>query len=274
MEKQKNKQRQEGITLIALVVTIIVLIILAGVSINMLVGENGLITQSQRAEEDYSKSEVKEKVELALNEYAIEKSTEEDSNFENFLRKTLQVGVAQNEGGNYSFILGEWQVETTENGIISIEKLDIKVDKVYETVANMKADVELTEGKLVQTEGYWSKTYGGGAYYDIVSSTSLAVDDGKCLQLDNGLYAELHAINDTVTVNQFGAYGDGEHDDATFIQKALDSGCLNIEFYDEQYNVQSTLYIKTDNISIIGKESTVINNVLNLNSIFYFMRYK
>ena len=121
MEKQKNKQRQEGITLIALVVTIIVLIILAGVSINMLVGENGLITQSQRAEEDYSKSEVKEKVELALNEYAIEKSTEEDSNFENFLRKTLQVGVAQNEGGNYSFILRESQVVTTENGIISIE---------------------------------------------------------------------------------------------------------------------------------------------------------
>ena len=269
---QKNSEK--GITMITLAVTIIVLIILASVSINMLVGENGIITQSQRAEEDYSKSEVKEKVELALSEYTIEKTTEKDSNFASFLRKSLHVGVVQNEDGSYSFALGEWQVETTENGIISIEKLDIKVDKVYETVANMKADVELTEGKLVQTEGYWSKTYGGGAYYDIVSSTSIAVDDGKCLQLDNGLYAELHAINDTVTVNQFGAYGDGEHDDATFIQKALDSGCLNIEFYDEQYNVQSTLYIKTDNISIIGKESTVINNVLNLNSIFYFMRYK
>ena len=38
MQKQKNKQK--GITLIALVVTIIVLIILAGISINMLMGEN------------------------------------------------------------------------------------------------------------------------------------------------------------------------------------------------------------------------------------------
>ena len=49
MQKQKNKQR--GITLISLVVTIIVLIILAGVSINMIVGENGIITQAKKAEE-------------------------------------------------------------------------------------------------------------------------------------------------------------------------------------------------------------------------------
>ena len=45
-------KKQSGITLIALVVTIIVLIILAGVSINMLVGENGIITQAQRAAQE------------------------------------------------------------------------------------------------------------------------------------------------------------------------------------------------------------------------------
>ena len=41
---QKQKSKQTGITLIALVVTIIVLSILAGVSINMIVGDNGIIT--------------------------------------------------------------------------------------------------------------------------------------------------------------------------------------------------------------------------------------
>ena len=50
MYKQKNKQ--EGITLIALIVTIIVLIVLAGVSISMVVGDNGIITQAQRAKEE------------------------------------------------------------------------------------------------------------------------------------------------------------------------------------------------------------------------------
>ena len=54
MPKQKNKET--GITLIALVVSIIVLIILAGVSIAMLVGENGIITQAQRAKEETKKA--------------------------------------------------------------------------------------------------------------------------------------------------------------------------------------------------------------------------
>ena len=50
MQKQKNKQ--EAITLIALVVTIIILIILAGVSIAMVVGDNGIIAMAQRAKEN------------------------------------------------------------------------------------------------------------------------------------------------------------------------------------------------------------------------------
>ena len=48
----KKKVKQKGVTLIALVITIIVLIILAGVAINALVGENGIITQAQKAKTD------------------------------------------------------------------------------------------------------------------------------------------------------------------------------------------------------------------------------
>ena len=51
MKKHKKKilGKEKGITLIALVITIIVLLILAGVSIAMLTGENGILTQAQRA---------------------------------------------------------------------------------------------------------------------------------------------------------------------------------------------------------------------------------
>ena len=42
-------RNQKGITLIALVVTIIVLLILAGVSIAMLTGDNGILTQANAA---------------------------------------------------------------------------------------------------------------------------------------------------------------------------------------------------------------------------------
>ena len=44
-----NKQNNRGITLIALVITIVVVLILAGVSISMLTGQNGILTQAQNA---------------------------------------------------------------------------------------------------------------------------------------------------------------------------------------------------------------------------------
>ncbi len=65
---KKLKVREQGITLIALVVTIVVLLILAGVSISMLTGENGIITQAQNSKENTRGGEVKERVEMAANE--------------------------------------------------------------------------------------------------------------------------------------------------------------------------------------------------------------
>ena len=50
----------KGITMVALVVTIIVLIILAGISINMLVGDNGIITLAQKAKENTELAKIEE----------------------------------------------------------------------------------------------------------------------------------------------------------------------------------------------------------------------
>ena len=48
----------KGITLIALVITIIVLLILAGVSIAMLTGQNGILTQANTAKTDTANAEL------------------------------------------------------------------------------------------------------------------------------------------------------------------------------------------------------------------------
>ncbi len=58
------KKNVHGITLIALVITIIVLLILAGVSIAMLTGQNGILTQAQNAKDktEYKNAEEKSKV--------------------------------------------------------------------------------------------------------------------------------------------------------------------------------------------------------------------
>lgn len=256
MNKAK-KITERGITLIALVITIVILIILATVTLNALFGENGLINRAQGGTEEYNKSEIMERITILQSEYVIEKAMDRSTNFADLLSKNLQVGVAENEDGSYLFTIDGWQVVLTENEVISIEKVNINSDKIYPSVASMKADIELTEGKLVQTQGYWDKKYDGGAYYDIVSSTSLTVDDRKCIKLDNGLYAELHPINDTVTVNQFGAYGDGEHDDAEAINKALNSGFSNIKFESSEYRINSRIDIYTNNISILGNDATI-----------------
>lgn len=61
-------RNNKGITLIALVITIIVLLILAGVSIAMLTGDNGILTQAGNAKTDTAKAEAEEAVKLTLNE--------------------------------------------------------------------------------------------------------------------------------------------------------------------------------------------------------------
>lgn len=57
-------KNQKGITLISLVITIIILLILAGVSLNLVLGENGLIRRSQEAKEAYTQSQSEEAEQL------------------------------------------------------------------------------------------------------------------------------------------------------------------------------------------------------------------
>lgn len=60
------KRKEKGITLIALVITIIVLLILAGVSIAMLTGDNGIITQAKNAKEETEKASIIEQAQIDI----------------------------------------------------------------------------------------------------------------------------------------------------------------------------------------------------------------
>ena len=63
-------KNQKGITLIALVITIIVLIILAGVSIAMLTGDNGILTNANTSKEETDISAAKERINMELNAFS------------------------------------------------------------------------------------------------------------------------------------------------------------------------------------------------------------
>ena len=57
-------KNQKGVTLVALVVTIILLIILAGISINLILGDNGIITIAKKAKENTELAKVEEEKQL------------------------------------------------------------------------------------------------------------------------------------------------------------------------------------------------------------------
>ena len=63
MQKNANKN-EKGITLIALVVTIVVLLILAGVSLNLVLGDNGIINKAKEGRDKYAEATENEQSEL------------------------------------------------------------------------------------------------------------------------------------------------------------------------------------------------------------------
>ena len=62
----KNKRRENGITLIALVITIIVLLILASISIAMITGNNGVVNQANEAKKQTEITQWEERIDTAI----------------------------------------------------------------------------------------------------------------------------------------------------------------------------------------------------------------
>ena len=63
---KETLKRNKGITLIALVITIIVLLILAGISINMLMGQNGILNRATTAKTQTESTNARDELALAI----------------------------------------------------------------------------------------------------------------------------------------------------------------------------------------------------------------
>ena len=102
VNKERNiVKKQTGITLIALVITIIVLLILAGVSIAMLTGNNGILTQAKLAKENTAAAEEKEKQDLEkLNSYINEKTIKDNYTDINGDKATIPEGFSVDKTEN------------------------------------------------------------------------------------------------------------------------------------------------------------------------------
>lgn len=134
------KEYVKGITLIALVVTIVVLLILAGVSLNLVLGNNGIIRKGLDAKEATKIENEKDQIALAYNgarDYINATITRHD--FENELRRLAGDTVEVEEDGN------EFIVFFTDSG---------RYYKVYKdgNINDFKIHEDSTPGVLAQDE--------------------------------------------------------------------------------------------------------------------------
>ena len=104
MLKKKEKQHivanEKAITLIALVVTIVILLILAGVTITMTLGQNGLFTRARAGAAAYNESEVRDDLSMLITQYTWDKAAEKtDKSLEDYLKENGATSVKANADG-------------------------------------------------------------------------------------------------------------------------------------------------------------------------------
>lgn len=104
MKNAKTINTEKGITIISLVITIIVLLILAGVSIATLTGDNGIITQAEKAKEQAEKKSVDEQLEVALISLENRKFNTDKEKLE-ALRNKLNIDGAEYEVNSKAMII-------------------------------------------------------------------------------------------------------------------------------------------------------------------------
>ena len=179
----ENKLKEvKGITLIALVITIIVLLILAGVSIATLTGENGILTRATNAKNKTKEAEADEIFKLIANEWKIEKA--KGTSLEAFLEeKEEEYGIETPTADGDGYII-------EYNG----EKIKIDVNGTLTEVAENEEAATLVPGLYAEdgTMTYsWEELLNTEITYmeweDEITSTILYVDG-------NGLNTNVYMV--------------------------------------------------------------------------------
>ena len=127
-------KNNRGITLIALVVTIIILIILAGVSVNLLFGENGIILKAKESKETHEIAAILEKLELLKVPIQVDKQI---VTVDDYLKQLENPNIAD-------FSISDIEI-VDENNVYIIVNEKYKFSLVYEANGNLKIE---HEGKI------------------------------------------------------------------------------------------------------------------------------
>ena len=233
-EAQKRKGRfyskQTGITLIALVITIIVLLILAGVSINALFSDNGIIERAKNAQNKVDEAEKKDLEEInKLNNWLEENGGINNSTGEN---TTTPFGgeeydkASKNEDGTL-----KENTKYTDN-----ENVDVTIPKGFK-VSNV-AGTESTDGEQTVSKGLVIQDKDGNEFVWVPVNYTATGKDENSNGLDDGFEATFKRSETSSSYTE--PYADGYSGEDTDYMNMMKSVQENKGFYIGRYEAGTT----------------------------------
>ncbi len=173
------KYRQTGITLIALVVTIVVLLILAGITISTVFSENGLIQKVQQAKDVQLIATYQDRIEIVCLDWLTDKTLDESVDIDDLWVKMKDAGIILDierdvekldDEGNYVITVPEgykFQIHINENGDAEVEYIGKEdallpyiqsVEVIGKTTNSVTVKVTVTrEGENLTLSYYYKK---------------------------------------------------------------------------------------------------------------------
>ena len=182
---------QKGITLVALVITIIILLILAGITINLTLGENGLLNRAESAKEKHEEEAAREKLELALGEIYSHKTTDSNYNENEFIDNKIN--------SQDMILLPNTNIVIVDNWLFEIDR---SVPKIINSLGkgNENKNIKITINQPIISSDYVTATIPAQITFDgEISSITIK---GKNIEIptpENGTYNIQDIVRDNGT---------------------------------------------------------------------------
>ena len=251
-------RKQEGITLIALVITIIVLIILAGVSISVLFNQDGIIAKARQAKSDYANAQNEEATTIGSLINRIDEAERENNNPPEEIKKVSEV-----KGGNY-FDKATTLEDSNGN--------KIKVPQGFKIAED--SGINVTEGIVIEDndiiDGIGNNR--GNQYVWVPVGTGIKKADGTTVAITLGRYTFADGTNDKT-------------EDGTVLAKGTSILQQNAENYADEvlinsyYNELATSRTGVASRGTDGLNTTALNlkgfvDSVKANGGYYIARYE
>ncbi len=226
--KLKIKQ-EEGITLIALVVTIVVLLILAGVSMGLVLNNNGVISKAKDAKNSTEKGQAQDEVNLAINYLQIEDATstltqeERRKILEDELRKISADSSVSISGDGFKIIHKKYEFFVDE---------DLNVSD-----SEKKFDASEWDKKAAPEDIFiWKSDDPNNADYGVVLGYKKNVDNYTVLRFPS----RCTKVTNKYDIYTSGIYDDTEDDEATI--RSYTENILKVELPDTVKELGETAF--------------------------------